>query len=350
MDTVDRLNLIPEQWRAHHIFCFAVHDRMLDVLNQCEAAQVANFQVTLSEADREDLDRSSNPIAFLVEKGRLDQARQIVARQVVIPLFADMLHFIHEALKALEKRKYTVALSLMRKAFKYDLLFAAWVVADEDDFTTRMASPADALDDRSITAERRKQILQQAASELGRPVVIDGGEIYALTFDRDDPESLAPLFDMAAHLVTSHRAYRTEGYNLNFIFKNPEEVDLYDGVYPRIAYLLLFVYMLELKAFGRMRPLPDWYDAWAESTTFGAYGSLQDPPMSAYLDVVLDVYESSFRCVVCLKRIAVLPAEAWKLFLNEVVTCGECGSEQQVPLFWLFSRGALPLDKASEPR
>lgn len=44
------------------------------------------------------------------------------------------LYFVHEALKALEKRKFAVAFTLLRKPLKESLMFATWICADEEDF------------------------------------------------------------------------------------------------------------------------------------------------------------------------------------------------------------------------
>src|SRR3546814_3432687 len=77
------------------------------------------FRSTLrDEADVEAFRNAEHPFEFLATTGRTDEERRILVNHVCRALLPDMLHFLFGALTALEKRKFTLALSLFRKPFK----------------------------------------------------------------------------------------------------------------------------------------------------------------------------------------------------------------------------------------
>ena len=55
---------------------------------------------------------------LLSETGRYDKERRIALNGISVALFADMLHFIFEGLRALEKRKFTVAFTVHDKIMR----------------------------------------------------------------------------------------------------------------------------------------------------------------------------------------------------------------------------------------
>ena len=350
----DRLRNIPEDRRVHHMFCFAVHDRMVEVIRQYEAARVADVHIRFpDEATQRAFEAAANPVKFLMETGAEQVAKRIILNHVVLPLFADVLHFLHETLKAFENRKYAVAFALMRKALKYDLMFATWLLADPDDFYAEMASPAKDMDDRAIQPKRRRALLAEAVRRIDAGGLFNAETIYGLVFDRKRADGLAAYFDLAAHLVTSNPAYPTEEFNLNFIFKNPSDTDVYYGVYDRLAYLVLYLFLLELAIFDRMEPIPEWYGTWAAFTALGAFASLFNANDTSYLDILNRGYRDYLRCIVCAEVIAISHDNAPLLFLNEELACGACGREQQFPLFWLMARAGHrenhePVDEGSK--
>jgi hypothetical protein len=229
----ERLQHIPEKFWEQHSFCFWLHDMMADVMRQAEAARIATVNVRFKdEEEANNFAAADDPITFFLDNGRPDVAKRITMNHVVIPLYSDILHFVYEGLKALEKRKYAVAFSLFRKPFKYSLMFVTWLFADEDDFFDRLRTePADSFDDRKITPEHKRELLRKAIALLPHNEFLDADVIYGMAFDRDNPRGLAQYFDKAAHPVTSYRSMRTENLNLNFIFKSPNDTDVYEGVY-----------------------------------------------------------------------------------------------------------------------
>ncbi len=189
----ERLALIPPGYHEQHSFCFWLHDLMIDVMRQAEAARITDVHVVFKDdAEKAIFEAADDPITFCLENGRPEVAERIVTNQIVIPLYADALHFIHDGMKALEKRKYTVAFALFRKPLKYHLLFLTWLFADEDDFFSRLRrNPADSFDERNVPAEQRKALLTKAIGAIEYNDFLDADVIYGMAFDRNNQLGLA---------------------------------------------------------------------------------------------------------------------------------------------------------------
>jgi hypothetical protein len=350
----ERLHLIPEEYRQQHSFCFWLHDLILDVMKQALSARIADVHFEFkSEDEKKAFAAASDPITFCLENGRSNVAKRIVLNQLVLPLYADALHFIFESLKALEKRKYTIAFALLRKPFKYSLLFLTWIFADEDDFYARLASdPGESFNEQKISKEKRKTLLADAIAGLHFNSCFDCETIYGMVFDRNNPSGLTQLFDKANHLVTSHPSMRTENLNLNFIFKNPLDTDLYDGTYFLIGYILLYLLFLEIEMLARMTIIPEYYRGWIETSTLVTFESVFETTTNA-LDAFNSAWQEMMTCLVCQKAYRVTPESALEFFAHERIRCGECGADQPLPMFWLMSKvgsHGLPPDEASEDK
>lgn len=98
--------------------------------------------------------------------------------------------------------------------------------------------------------------------------------ICTLIYDRKEPAGLAPLFDTATHLVTKNVHIATEDYNLNFIFKNPLDNDVCEGICANLAMVFLFLHLLQIEIYSRMELNQDRYLSWLMLTSLGAYEAL----------------------------------------------------------------------------
>jgi len=95
-------------------------------------AHVINFdfkdedEATLFKAvaDREDA------VAALHAIGRPDEARRVVLNIVTLAMVSDCMHHVFEALRCMERRKFVVALNLLRKPLLDSLIFLSWMLGD----------------------------------------------------------------------------------------------------------------------------------------------------------------------------------------------------------------------------
>jgi len=343
MNNGDHLELIPEDRREPHSFCFWVHDLMVQIMAQAEAARITDVHFQFQDEAQKKAFASSvksqeDIFEFLFAHGRDDVAKQIVLNKTVLPLFGDTFHFIYEGLRALEKRKYTVALALLRKPLKYNLLLLSWLFADGDDFFARMKKdPAAGFDDGKITKEHRIAVFSKAISQIERNELLDAKVIYGMAFDRKNPRGLARYFDMASHPVTANAEMRTEDLNLNFIFKDPNDTDIYDGIYHLVGYLLMYLLQLEIEMVARMSSVPAWYRTWVSVVTLAAYSAIFNGEVTL-LDELNRVWADLMNCTLCGAQYRLDRENALPAFATDYLRCKKCGTEQLFPLFWLMSK------------
>jgi hypothetical protein len=86
---------------------------MTALLVEMERSRVHFVKFNLSSKEEiKKIENADNIFDFLEASGRREVARQAAFNRINVALFADTLNFIYESLIALEKRKFTVSLSL----------------------------------------------------------------------------------------------------------------------------------------------------------------------------------------------------------------------------------------------
>jgi hypothetical protein len=321
---------------------------MARLLVQMEVQKAGHIKFTIeSKEDRELLASGIHILDFLEKSGRRDLERRAAINHLCNALYADMLHFIYEGLRALEKRKFSVAFSLLRKPFKEGLLIAAQMCADEELFFERMKSDAKNLLDRRELDEAGIIALLEGAIKVCRGTnFVKADVIYNAAFNRGNDRGLAGLFDKATHLVTEFSKIRTENYNINFIFKNPEDNDVYQGeTYALLAILLLFLNLMQIELYKRMGESSKRYQDWMIFTSIGAYEALFTPGRSRMVAFVNENFKNFLECPVCKNRITVRKTDAARLFIGETVDCKNCFTSQHFPFGWLLSKVDLDISQ-----
>ncbi len=337
----DRLALIPLRQHTHHEFCFFLHDVMVSLLREAEAHRVSVVKYTFKDAaEAEAFEKRDDPISFFIESGRRDLASQITLNQVTLALYADLLHFLHDALKALEKRKFAVAFTLLRKPLKQNLMFATWMCADEQDFFTQLErSPADYMEEKDLPKDRRIELLKKSIERIENPSLFNAELLYGILFDKNSERSLAPLFDKAAHLVTSRgRLMKTEELNLNFIFKNPADDDVYQTIYLGLAYVLIYLVLLQIALYSRMRTIEKNFADWFLLTSLGAYQCIFGQGPSSLVRIINKTLSEFLVCPHCRTNTTIRKVDAARFFVTETLRCQHCELDHHFPLFWLMSK------------
>ncbi|MES0055184.1 hypothetical protein NKJ66_16385 [Mesorhizobium sp. M0078] len=164
----ERMANIPPQFHSHHEFCFHLYDNIGAMLAELEGADLRRFSFNLEGEDEvEALRKSPDVMDFLAKSGRMDIAQKSTVSELNLALYADLLHFLFESLRALEKGKFTVAYAALRKPLQENLLYAAWLVADEDEFFKRMKDdPADKLTRSGLSPDEHKEIFRKAIERI----------------------------------------------------------------------------------------------------------------------------------------------------------------------------------------
>jgi hypothetical protein len=335
-----RLMNIPAKHHAAHEFCFRLHDLMarLTVEMSLTGKSGISFQPT-SQEEIDMLKNGMHPLDFLSATGRGEIERRAVVNHAALAIYSDMLHFIYGGLTALEKRKFSVAFNLFRKPFKEGLVLVSWMCGDEEGFFERLKSdPRTAFDPANVGVDRRKEILKAAAEQTKCAHLIPVDNLDSIIFDRKNAHGLAPLFDKSTHYVTKNKAIATEDYNINMIFKNPEDNDVYEGCYRDIAYTLFFLHMVQIEIYSRMEDAKKKYVTWLIYTAIAMFEVLFKPGRSAMLKMTNRDFGQFFLCPHCEAPFKIQKVHAARFFLMEMVECRECGMDHHFPFVWLLSK------------
>lgn len=344
----ERLTLIPARHHDEHELCFHLHDMMLELLRGAEASGASEVRFTFrSEADRDAFERTSaeDPLTALEALGYIDEARRVALNQVNLALFSDFLHFVHEGLKALEKRKFTVALALLRKPLKENLFLAAWACGDEEGFHSALAeAPNEHMDARRLQPSRRKDIFAAAIAKLDVPSAFSAELIYDILYNRDLATGLSNPFDKATHLVTGSKPLlKTESLNLNFIFKNSLDDDVFEFVYLRLTYILIFALSIQIALYSRMRQVEDSFRSYCLLVALGANHALFGEGRSPLMESLTRTLREFMMCPHCKERLRIGKRAAARFLVAEQVTCHACKEDSHFPLFWLLSKANMTL-------
>lgn len=314
---------------------------MVQQLNQMELQKAAHIHFNIeAQEERELLENDIHILDFLNKSGRGNLERRAVINHICIALYADMLHYIYEGLRALEKRKFTVAFTLFRKPFKEGLLITAQMCADEEKFFTQMKRNAKGLlNRRAWNEESIKTLLESALDACNARIFTKADSIYASLFDRKNEAGMAGLFDKATHLVTEFSQIRTENYNINFIFKNPMDNDVYEGdTYSQLATVLLLLNLMQFELYSRMTPPNEGYKEWVLFTSMGVYESLFIAGRSRMTNFVNHHLSEFMICPVCQAKLKVKKADIPRLFIAETLDCPNCYTNHHFPFGWLLSK------------
>jgi len=337
-----RLEHIPPKHRDAHEVCFFLHDQIARLAVVYEQIGAGHIKVDLvSEEDVAALENAKDPIEFLIKTGRVEEERRLAINHICAALFPDMLHFIFEGLKALEKRKFTVAFSLLRKPFKEAMPVLAMMCADEEDFVSSFRTGTSAyFDGENFNAPYKKELISDAIEALGDVNFGDADAIFDMCLNMKNEHGLAQLFDKATHLFTSHKPIRTEDYNINFIFKDPRDNDVYDTTYYQLSYLLVFVHLMQVELLSRTGFDKKNYLSGFMMSALGAFDSVHGKGPSEVVKSVNENFSDLMGCGVCGHRVRLKKRDAARFFLLERINCSNCGNESQFPFTWLLDQAA----------
>ncbi|NBD29652.1 MAG: hypothetical protein GVY31_06395, partial [Alphaproteobacteria bacterium] len=294
-----------------------------------------------TEKDVEAFKAAANPIDFLSDTGRTEAERRLMVNHICAALLPDMLHFIHAGLTALEKRKFTLAFACFRKPFNEGLPLIALLCADEEDFFIKFKSdPVGYLDSGNFNRPTKKLAIEAAIAKCSDSSLMSADLLHEYLFNFKNPSGFSGLFDKAMHLVTRNPDIKTEAYNLNFIFKDPRQNDIYESSYQGISYVLLCIHLMQIELMKRMNfPAADYLKQ-LNIRAAGAYQALFLKGRSEIANSMNKTLGDLMKCPVCQERVRLRKRNAPMFFVTENLECDKCGHISQFPLAWLMSNHA----------
>ena len=334
-----RLRNIPENLRARHEYCFFLHDQCVHMLKEYaekDAGLVTvNFQSDITAKQFQEIAKAEDAVEALRKTGYPEEAKRVILNQITMAMASDCLHHIFEGLKCLEKRKIVVALNLLRKPLKDNLVYLAWMLGDEQEFYNEFITG----DPERLTHKKlgnvRAEIFSKAIAKTELGSLINAAVLNALLFDRGNGDGLEMLFQHAVHLITvQYIELRTSPENFNFIFKNPADDDIYHAVYGALPCILLFLAHVSASLFDRIRPRNKGSSAAFYVRSVQGYCLVEDKlQMESVLDEILAQHVV---CLICGSKLKVTKYNAARIVMTESFRCTHCRGTNAFPFSWLF--------------
>lgn len=336
---------IPRHYWPHHEYCFYLHDQVAALLVEYEAAGAHQWisDTIARVAAEKGVDGDLDVLDLLKKAGMKETGKHVLLGHLVIALTSDMLHFLYEGLCCLEKRKFAVAFSLLRKPFKENMLFLAWLLGDPEDFLQRFEKD-NYTTLNGLRSPRRQELFKLAAEKLATKEAFDGDLIERMVFSKEFEGGLEPLWQKATHLITSQGSnLRTEDLNINFIFNDPASDHFYDVTYKALPYLMLFLVQLALRTFSEIARTNGATTNHLVLVSLGAFECLRTSGPRPTSKIVTKMLKGVLNCLHCKKPLKLDRSNAMSVFLTEQASCVACGLASQVPLYWLFAQSDLKI-------
>lgn len=343
--SIDRLAYIPEKhWKAHE-FCFFLHDHILQALLEYESSDIHNATLNAFRdvvKGREEEFQDVELLSFLKSHNLTELYEHHITCHVTFGLVSDMLNFLYEALSCFEKRKFSVGFSLLRKPLKEHLLFLSWLLSDKADFIRRFeANNYETLN--NVPKEKKIELFKSAVNHLATKEAFDGEVVWEMINSRSNPNSFEALLQKSTHLITSMgQLLRTDDYSLNFVFEDPSENYHYEFLYSKLPYLLMFVTQVSLSLFDNIAAInKNTYSRFVLST-MGCFESIFHDGRGQHVTKMLRASLKEFlTCIHCEAPLKITKRNAASFYLSENIVCGECGANNDFPLYWLLAKAKV---------
>ncbi|GAA6195617.1 hypothetical protein NBRC116598_10610 [Pseudophaeobacter arcticus] len=179
--------------------------------------------------------------------------------------------------------------------------------------------------------------IEAAINKCSDASFMSADALYACLFDFKNESGFAGLFDKAMHLVTKNPNIKTEAYNLNFIFKDPRQNDIFESSYQGLSYVLLCIHLMQIELLKRMHFPADDYLKQLNMRAAGTYQALFLKGRSDIARNMNETFGELMKCPACHERVRLKKRTAPMFFVTENLECDKCGQIFQFPLAWLMS-------------
>lgn len=176
---------------------------------------------------------------YLLRIGEKELHDKYLTKHIIHGVLIDSLYFIKEALSASSKQRLTVAFSLIRKPFVYNLvvILRSFFTSDFfDDFNTK-----DSFDATRLDKEDLKELIELSTNTLITKSITKD-DIYNFVFNQDIPDSLINISNKALHPSTTRNKNNLTGIqNINFIFSVSSDIEeQWTYFYSRLKVLITY--------------------------------------------------------------------------------------------------------------
>ena len=347
----ERLKLMPQDYWAAHEFCFFLHDKLVELLVEYDSHGVQDvvtdaFYKAIIESGRSGEFENINLLDYMKNNNLVEPYKHHIVSHVVLALTGDMLHFLYEALTCLEKRKFSVAFSLLRKPIKEHLFILSWILADEDDFISRFES-SNYISFSGITKEKRLTIIGKAISKLRVKEGFDENTIWDFIYSKKHVNGFEPTWQRATHLTTSHgKLLKTEDYSFNFIFEDALDDFYFSFLKNKLPYIFIYISQITLESFNRIHSINRRTISHLILITMGCYEALfLDGRSMAISRMLQKQLADILSCIHCDSPFKITKKNAPVFYLHERFFCEHCGTMSEFPLYWFLAKAKMEFDE-----
>jgi hypothetical protein len=237
---------LPERHWPGHELCFFLHDIMARMLTDGLRAGAFRVAFELSEDEIKTFNQAEDVFQWL-DQNRPPEDRAAVLVATMFPaIISDMLHCIYEALETSRKAKLSISYMLLRKPIQESLYVLEAVIADRDDFATKLTENPTKLWSQGIGGhEAHRRNIAKVLQTIGNDGRFSADYLAQLRYDKSAEDGFDGICNKAMHLFTNHKAIQTEPMNINFIFSNWDSKESqWSFLYTRLPYLLTYGYRI----------------------------------------------------------------------------------------------------------
>lgn len=342
---------IPSQHIPTHEFIFFLHDQCANLLVQYEQSQIDEIGIDkIVEAYSNKFpDHNADIIEILQfcrDEGFDAPYFHFLISKILMGLTSDLLHFTYEALKSFEKRKFSVAYSLLRKPFKENLIFICLLFNNYENFIELFEQETN-KSLNNIPQSKRLAIFEETKSNLEFFKLFDASLIEEMIFSKQNPLGLEISCQKATHLITSQGEYlKTGRMFINSIFDNPNELDQYEPVYTALPTVMIFTTHVILSAFQKLVPLNKNSYQHIAISSVGCYENLYiDGRKRMFTKSYAKAFGELLQCIHCRKKIFLTKENSLRMYMTGVLICNHCHYNSEFPYYWLLSKSSATFKK-----
>lgn len=242
--------VLPEKFHTSHNFCVQIHDMILEIHSKEIFRELFRFEFTVKSENSEKLDKLSNGdlnvLDWLVENNEINHLEKVLSKQLLVSITGDLLSFIYEGLSCSMRGKTHIAYANFRKPLKDNLTLIEMILDDPSEFTRLyfIDGNPENYDPSGKKWSDKESLIDRVLKKLGNPL-LNKEIIHGLRFDKTNSNSFDPLSNLALHIVTRDKNYRTEDKNLNFIFSSKENIEKqWAHIYFFLPYLMVYLLLV----------------------------------------------------------------------------------------------------------
>jgi len=233
---------LPQKYKELHNLCFYLHDIIVEVVKEGEKKKLFHTLYNIKKiSDVQAIKDNDDILEWLYKNDYKEEFNSIIIKQVLIATISDYCHYIYEALQCSEKSKLAITYTLLRKPLKDNLLFFEWILASRNEFLEKFQKDSNYYAIDKIDLTKKKMFIKHSVSKIKYSKTFNADFIYNIRYSKKTNYSLERLWNIANHIVTTSKYYKTESLNLNFVFSGPDSQESqWNYLYSVLPYLLFY--------------------------------------------------------------------------------------------------------------